>query len=173
MKPTTSTTLLLVRHGETEDNVNQIMQGQTQGRLTAKGIRQACEVRDRLASESFAAILSSNLYRSLHTAQIIAEPHGLEVKQLPVLRERDWGSFTGRYIPELKDEKWPDDIETLEHLLSRGSEFLAFVRKNYPGEKVLAVGHGIVNKAIQAVYYGKTMSEIQRMQNAEVRVLLL
>jgi len=38
---------------------------------------------------------------------------------------------------------------------------------------VLAVGHGIVNKAIQAVYYGKTMSEIQRMQNAEVRVLLL
>ena len=67
MKPTTSTTLLLVRHGETEDNVNQIMQGQTQGRLTAKGIRQACEVRDRLASESFAAILSSDLYRSLQS----------------------------------------------------------------------------------------------------------
>ena len=55
------TTLYLVRHGETEDNVNQIMQGQTQGRLTANGIVQAQEVRDKLASESFAAIIASDL----------------------------------------------------------------------------------------------------------------
>ena len=49
------TTLYLVRHGETEDNVNQIMQGQTHGRLTANGIAQAQQVRDQMASESFAA----------------------------------------------------------------------------------------------------------------------
>jgi probable phosphoglycerate mutase len=36
---------------------------------------------------------------------------------------------------------------------------------------VLAVGHGIVNKAIQAVFYGKQMPEIQRMTNCEVRRL--
>ena len=167
------TTLYLVRHGETVDNVNQIMQGQTQGQLTENGIRQAEEVRDRMASEDFAAIIASDLKRSVDTASVIAEPHHLEVVQTFLLRERDWGGFTGRYIPELKGEKWPDDIETLENLLYRAGEFIAFVKKTYPGKKVLAVGHGIVNKAIQAVYYGKQMSEVQRMTNAEVRILEL
>ena len=167
------TTLYLVRHGETVDNVNQIMQGQTQGKLTENGIRQAQEVRDQLASEDFSAIISSDLKRSVDTAKIIAEPHDLEVVQTPLLRERDWGGFTGRFIPELKGEVWPDDIETLENLLSRAGEFIAFVKKTYPGKKVLAVGHGIVNKAVQAVYYGKQTHEVQRMTNAEVRILEL
>ena len=167
------TTLYLVRHGETVDNVNQIMQGQTQGRLTANGIAQAQEVRDRMASENFAAIIASDLKRSVDTATIIAEPHHLAVVQTPLLRERDWGGFTGRYIPDLKGEVWPDDIETLENLLSRAGEFIAFVKKTYPGKKVLAVGHGIINKAVQAVYHKKSMSEVQRMMNAEVRILEL
>ena len=167
------TTLYLVRHGETVDNVNQIMQGQTQGQLTENGIRQAEEVRDSMVSENFAAIIASDLKRSVDTAKIIAEPHFLEVVQTPLLRERDWGGFTGRYIPELKGEVWPDDIETLENLLSRAGEFIAYVKKTYPGKKVLAVGHGIINKAIQAVYYGKQMSEVQKMTNAEVRILEL
>ena len=167
------TTLYLVRHGETVDNVNQIMQGQTQGQLTENGIRQAEEVRDYMASEDFAAIIASDLKRSVDTASVIAEPHQLEVVQTSLLRERDWGGFTGRYIPDLKGEKWPDDIETLENLLSRAGEFIAYVKKTYPGKKVLAVGHGIINKAIQAVYYKKSMSDIQRMSNAEVRELVL
>ena len=97
----------------------------------------------------------------------------MEVTQIPLLRERDWGSFTGRFIPDLKGEVWPDDIETLENLLSRAREFIAYVKETYPGKKVLAVGHGIINKAIQAVYYGKQMNEVQRMTNAEVRILEL
>jgi probable phosphoglycerate mutase len=167
------TTLYLVRHGETVDNVCQIMQGQSQGQLTENGIRQAETVRDKLRDVSFAAIIASDLKRSVDTARIIAEPHGQEVIQTPLLRERDWGGFTGRFIPELKGEVWPDDIETLENLLSRAGEFIAYVRETFPGKKVLAVGHGIINKAVQAVYYGKTMSEVQRMMNAEIRILEL
>lgn len=167
------TTLYLVRHGETIDNVRQIMQGQTQGELTENGILQAKQVRDQLSDENFEAIISSDLKRSVDTARIIAEPHGLEVVQTPLLRERDWGGFTGRYIPELKGEIWPDDIESLENLLSRAGEFIAYVKKTFPEKKVLAVGHGIVNKAVQAVYYGKQMNEVQRMTNAEVRILEL
>jgi len=155
------------------DNVNQIMQGQTQGLLTENGIRQACQVRDQLSSTPFDAIIASDLKRSVDTARIISEPHGLEVVQTPLLRERDWGGFTGRYIPDLKDEVWPDDIETLENLLSRAGEFIAYVKRTFPGKKVLAVGHGIINKAVQAVYFKKSMSEIQKMSNAEVRELVL
>ena len=167
------TTLYLVRHGETVDNARQIMQGQTQGELNENGILQAEEVSREWASKPLDAIIASDLKRSIDTAKIIAEPHHLEVLTTPLLRERDWGSFTGRFIPELKGEVWPDDIETLENLLSRAGEFIAYVQKTFPGKKVLAVGHGIINKAIQSFYYQKPMNEIQRMQNAEVRILEL
>ena len=167
------TTLYLVRHGETVDNARQIMQGQTQGELNENGIRQAQEFSETWKDRHLDVVIASDLKRSVDTARIIAGPHGLEVITIPLLRERDWGSFTGRFIPELKGEVWPDDIETLENLLSRAGEFIAYVRKTFPGKKVLAVGHGIMNKAIQAVYYNKSMSEIQRMSNAEVRTLEL
>ena len=167
------TTLYLVRHGETVDNARQIMQGQTQGELNENGIRQAKEFSEVWKDRHLDVVIASDLKRSVDTARIIAEPHRLEVMTTPLLRERDWGSFTGRFIPELKGEVWPDDIETLENLLSRAGEFIAYVRKTYPGKKVLAVGHGIMNKAIQAVYYKKSMSEIQKMTNAEVRTLEL
>ena len=167
------TTLYLVRHGETVDNARQIMQGQTQGELNENGLRQAREFSEAWKDRHLDAVIASDLKRSVDTARIIAGPHGLEVITIPLLRERDWGSFTGRFIPELKGEVWPDDIETLENLLSRAGEFIAYVRKTFPGKKVLAVGHGIMNKAIQAVYFNKSMSEIQRMSNAEVRTLEL
>ena len=167
------TTLYLVRHGETVDNARQIMQGQTQGELNENGILQATQLSETWKDRQLDAIIASDLKRSVDTARIIAEPHGLEVQTTPLLRERDWGSFTGRFIPELKGEVWPDDIETLENLLSRAGDFLAYIRTEFPGKKVLAVGHGIINKAIQAVYYNKQMSEIPRMTNAEVRTLEL
>lgn len=167
------TTLYLARHGETVDNVNRIMQGQTQGRLTLNGIRQAEELRDSMAQACLDAVVASDLRRAVDTAAIIAEPHGLPVTTTPLLRERDWGSFTGRYIPELKDEPWPDDIETLDQLKARAAAFLDLMRREHTGQTVLAVGHGIINKAIQAVLYGKPMQEIKRMENAEVRKLEL
>ena len=167
------TTLYLVRHGETVDNANQIMQGQTQGELNENGVQQARAFSEQWKNKEIDIVLASDLKRSIDTARIIAEPHQLEVLTTPLLRERDWGSFTGRFIPDLKGEVWPDDIETLENLLSRAGEFIAYVKQTFPGKKVLAVGHGIINKAIQSYYYQKPMNEIQRMQNAEVRILEL
>ena len=89
----------------------------------------------------------------------------------PLLRERDWGGFTGRFIPDLKGEVWPDDIESEEALLARARTFLIYITATYPGKRVVAVGHGIFNKAILAVYAQCPMREVQRMMNAEVRLL--
>ena len=162
------TKLYLVRHGETFDNERQIMQGQTPGELNATGIRQAEALSLQLADVHFDAIVASDLWRAIQTAQILAEPHQLSVVTTPLFRERDWGSFT----PDLKDIKpWPDDIESLPAMKDRAGRFLDFIRKNYPESQVLAVGHGIINKAIQAVYWGKEMHEIEKMKNAEVRIL--
>ena len=165
------TTIFLVRHGETVDNARQIMQGQTQGELNAEGVRQAQQVATRLASEAVDAVVASDLHRSIQTAEIIAQPHRLPVVTTPLLRERDWGSFTGRYIPDLRGEVWPDDIETEEALLQRAHQFLEKMTATYEGKRVVAVGHGIINKAILAVYASCSMKEVQRMMNCEVRVL--
>ena len=165
------TKIFLVRHGETIDNARQIMQGQTQGDLTERGREQAQQVAERLAQEHLDAVIASDLRRAIQTAEIIAAPHGLSVIQTPLLRERDWGGFTGRFIPDLKGEVWPDDIESEEELLSRARTLLLYITTTFPGKRVVAVGHGIINKAILAVYAGCTMREVQRMMNAEVRVL--
>lgn len=166
-----TTTILLVRHGETFDNARQIMQGQTQGCLNETGREQARQVAQRLAQEPVDMVVASDLQRAVQTAEIIAESHGLTVVTTPLLRERDWGGFTGRFIPDLKGEVWPDDIESEEALLMRARSFILYITATYPGKKVVAVGHGIINKAILAVYANCTMREVQRMMNAEIRIL--
>ena len=165
------TTIILVRHGETVDNARQIMQGQTQGELNDKGRDQARQVAQRLACEQLDAVVASDLRRAIQTAEIIATLHGMTVQTTPLLRERDWGGFTGRFIPELKGEVWPEDIESEEALLERARQFLIYITATYPGKRVVAVGHGIFNKAVMAVYARCPMREVQRMMNAEVRIL--
>ena len=102
------TTLLLVRHGETVDNVRQIMQGQTQGELTPNGIEQARALAAELKDTPIDVFVSSDLKRAFDTCVILAAAHGVSpdiIVQTKLLRERDWGSFTGRYIPDLKDAR--------------------------------------------------------------------
>lgn len=167
------TTLYLVRHGETVGNKAQILQGHAPGELNETGYGQAREVMEKMRHEHIDAFVSSDLRRSVQTCEIIAGPHGGEVVTSVLLRERDWGGFTGKFIPDLQNVEWPDDIETLEQMLARARNFITWVRITYPEQTVLAVGHGIINKAIQSVYYNKPMNRIHKMGNAEVRVLIL
>lgn len=169
----TMTKLYLVRHGETVDNVAKIMQGQRQGELTAAGITQIEELAVSLSDVPVNAIVSSDLKRSYDSAMILADKFGMDVATTPLLRERDWGDFTGRYILDLKGLPMPDNVEKMDDMLNRAAQFLEWIRTNYPEKVVLAVGHGIINKAIQAVHYGKLPREIPKMDNAECRILNL
>lgn len=115
--------------------------------------------------------MSSDLDRAVETCGILAAPHGTDVVTTPLLRERDWGDFTGAFIPDLKDKAWPSNVESLESLKERARSFLDLLRSRYPDKTILAVGHGIINKAIQSVFYDKPMHEIEKMGNAEMRLL--
>ena len=165
--------LYLVRHGETKDNVAKIMQGQRQGELTLAGARQIVELSVSLSGIRFDAIISSDLQRAYDSAQILGYRLNLSVHITSLLRERDWGDFTGRYIPDLKGQLMPDNVEKMEALLQRAKSFLDWVKTTFPDKTILAVGHGIINKAIQAVHYGKLTREIPKMSNAEYRILQL
>lgn len=170
------TKLYLVRHGETVANKAQILQGHQGGELNDTGREQAREVAEKMKDAKIDVFVASDLHRAIQTCEIIAAPHGVKLADIvttPLLRERDWGSFTGKFIPDLEHAEWPDDVESLEHMKSRAQNFLTWLKVTYPDKTVLAVGHGIINKAIQSVYFKKPMNEILKMHNAEVRVLML
>lgn len=165
------TTLYLVRHGETKDNVGKIMQGQRHGELTPVGIAQMGVLAVSLSKIHFDVIISSDLQRAYDSAQILARQLNQPVQTTPMLRERDWGDFTGQFIPDLKGLPLPENVEKMDDLLNRAKSFLKWAKNNYQGKTILVVGHGIFNKAIQAVHYGKLTREIQKMSNAEYRIL--
>lgn len=165
------TTLYLVRHGQTIDNARQIMQGQRQGELTPEGVKQIEILTSHLSHIHFDAFVSSDLRRAFDSCSIIAKTKGMNVVTTPLLRERDWGDFTGRFIPELKGLEFPSNVETMDAMKQRAKELLKWIGDNYPEQTVLAVGHGIINKVIQSVYHNQPISMIKRMENAEYRIL--
>ena len=167
------TVLYLARHGETVDNANQILQGRTQGMLNEKGQEQAENLAKSLDGIQIDAVIASDLKRAVDTAEVIAKRRSLPLITTPLLRERDWGSFTGRFIPDLKDVPWPDDVEIMDAMMERARLFMDWLRRDYSQQTVVAVGHGIINKVIQAVYYNTRTNKIPRMTNAEVRKLIL
>lgn len=167
------TNLYLVRHGETVENAAHILQGHLPGTLTPLGMQQAETLRNELSAVHFDALVSSDLKRCIDTACILNAERKLPLQTTPLLRERDWGSFTGKYIPDIQQMPFPEDVESIDDLRRRAASFLEFIRTHFPNQCVMAIGHGLTNRAIQAVYYAKDMREVERMDNATYRTLTL
>jgi probable phosphoglycerate mutase len=95
----------LVRHGETEWNALRRIQGQSDSALTANGQRQAQQVAERVKQLGITHIISSDLGRTRHTADIIARVCCCEVITDPRLRELDMGILEMRDIDTLTEEE--------------------------------------------------------------------
>ena len=172
------TTLFLLRHGETEENVKHILQGCMPGTLTEVGREQAREAACELCAVDFDAVLSSDLKRATDTADIILEAmkeqgKSLSVLQTKLLRERDWGSATGMVVDGVHKIVIPPDAESVKTMKHRSRIFLDFVRKTYHDKTVLAVSHGLLCRCIQAVHRGVEIQDVEKMVNAETRILQL
>ena len=146
--------LILSRHGETLENQRHLLQGQLPGTLSPLGLQQAEDLAERLKNETIDAVVSSDLDRSYRTALAVAKRHGLEPQPTPLLREMDWGEATGRRLADIDWKHLPERAESLEALAKRAREFLAWLREEYSGKTVAAVGHGIINRAIRGVAQG-------------------
>lgn len=169
------TTMYLTRHGQTEENVSHILQGWMPGHLSEAGIEQVQHLRDKLKDVHFDAIVCSDLKRCIDSATIINELHHLTLTTTSLLRERDWGSLTGKNIlnevVNLKVKEFPEDVESEPQIYERALKFICFIQQHYAGKQILAVGHGMIDRYIQAAWKGTTIHEIPRMENAEVRIL--
>ena len=166
----------LARHGQTEENISRIYQGHLPGRLTEEGKRQAVELGEKLKDIELDAIVSSDLQRMADTVRLAMAGRPLPWKQTALLREIDWGSWTGLPIQSVDLEKQPEDVETREMLYERAGRCRDYLMENYQGMRVLVVAHGLINRSLQAQIQGIPITEltsIPHMQNAEVRRLII
>lgn len=100
--------ILLVRHGETDDNKNRVFQGQKGSGLNALGRAQAEKLAARLASVKITRVFASDLQRARETAEILSAPHALPVTTLVALREVDVGAWSG--LPyDVVRERFPEE----------------------------------------------------------------
>lgn len=166
--------LILVRHGETEENVAGILQGRMPGTLTEKGWQQIAALREMLARQQahFDLMITSPLLRAVQTAVMLNATLHLPLKEEPLLQERDWGELTGHPVAEVRALKeLPDSVETVGAMFLRASAFLKKTQEECDGKCVLAVTHGLFARCLQAAYHGVTIREIPPMANTETRLL--
>lgn len=93
--------LVLVRHAETEEAARGRCYGALDVGLSAGGRTQCARLAEALSGERVSAVVSSPRTRAVETAQAIAEPHGVEVRVDPDLRELDFGDLEGRTYDEI------------------------------------------------------------------------
>jgi broad specificity phosphatase PhoE len=147
--------LILVRHGETEWNVQRRYQGQFNVPLSSVGRQQAERIAQRLASQKIDAIYASDLERAWETAAIIAAKHNLAVASEPRLRELKFGVLEGLTFDEaqiqypemitawLKDfNQPPQGAETIDLFNTRIVSLLDDLKQKHDEQTLLLVGHG-------------------------------
>jgi probable phosphoglycerate mutase len=150
------TTILLVRHGETDWNLERRVQGRTDRPLNETGRRQAIELASELADERVDAVYSSDLVRAHETARILARRKGLDVTVIPDLREKDfgtWEGFTDQEIlsrfPDARGRPW-GDAESNDDVARRVVGALRRIAESHPGGRVVVVAHGGPFRAVRA-----------------------
>ena len=150
------TTLLLVRHGETDWNADGRLQGQTDRPLSEFGRRQARKLADELADEELEAIYSSDLARARETAEIVGERLELAVALDPDLREKDWGTWEG--LTAVERDRVEFVGESTEAHQERTLRALRRISERHPGDgRVLVVTHGGSMRRVQSAAMGMAM----------------
>jgi broad specificity phosphatase PhoE len=134
------TTLLLVRHGETDWNAEGRWQGHADVPLNARGREQAAALAERLCDEPIDAIYSSDLVRARHTAEIVGARLGVPVVVDPALREVDVGSREGLTWEQVGDGEW--DGEPKEDHAARILDSVRRIAARHPAGRILVVTHG-------------------------------
>lgn len=155
------TTVLLIRHGETEWNTLGKFQGCTDIDLSKDGIRQAELLKERLRGD-FEYIYSSPLSRALETAKIISENTNKEVIIAQEIKEINFGEWEGLTVHEIK-EKYPEIFNnwrtdkkesyicggdsSIHNAVNRATKCIFDIVSKHKGKTIAIVAHGGIIKA--------------------------
>jgi broad specificity phosphatase PhoE len=163
---TSTNTIYIVRHGETEHNINGIAQGHTDSPLTPDGIKQALDLAQMFKDIPFDIAFASDLSRAYKTAGIILSDRNIEVIKSELLRERNYGVYDGRPSKLFKEEnmemfellktiprkekrkiKFAPSIESDEEIVNRLITFLNKAVEENTGKTILITTHGGIMRA--------------------------
>lgn len=166
MTSSNKTTFYIVRHGESAQNAkfekdqtcDQNAWGTLESPLTDKGKKQVEETAQILSTVKFDAAYSSHLTRAVQTGEIIVNGRGIEIIQIPDLREIRVGDeffslsaeqkiATRAYIAtlsynEMINYRWGADGETSHEGLCRFIPYLNKLAKAHVGQTILIANHG-------------------------------
>lgn len=148
--------ITIVRHGETEWNKTMQLQGFTDSPLTKKGIRQAELLAETIKERTFDILITSDLYRAEHTANIINKHLNLQLIKNSGLRERSFGIMEGMTREEIEKKHASTYNSYIKrkatHEIPEGESLVAFNKRvmdtfqqiinQHAHKKILIVAHG-------------------------------
>ncbi len=179
--------ITVVRHAKTEWNAQGRIQGHTDTDLSAEGWDQARAVAKKLASRHFDVAYSSDLKRTMDTAQAVVQGRNLEVIPDRELREWHLGSLQGLTMEEAKGRfkkalaeyrslapalQIPDG-ESYEVFFRRSVNAVESIARRHPGKRLLVVTHGGVINNIMHHSWGVPMESRKKIKTQNVCVITL
>ncbi|HMN14953.1 MAG TPA: histidine phosphatase family protein [Bellilinea sp.] len=173
------TTILLVRHGQTEWNRIERFRGRIDLELNPTGLDQARKTAIRIQrSWKPDVIYSSPLTRAIQTASAIAELTHNQVESTSDLIDIDYGEWQG-LTPEKARLRWPAQIdawyqhpeqaiipggENLSRVQNRAIAFIHLVSKTNVNNTLLLVSHTVVNRLILLGLLGLGIDHFWRLR---------
>jgi len=154
--------IILVRHGLTDWNVKDLLQGRTDIQLNETGKKQAIETANKLVNIHIDAIYVSPLKRTIDTAQQINKTRNMDIVIDNRLIERGFGDYEGKSKVEFK-KYWDFEanisdcnVESIRDLFSRAYFLLKEIQESYKDtdKTILLVTHNGVNLAITSILNG-------------------
>ena len=172
------TRLYLVRHGELVTSKEWRYVGQMDVELNETGKKQIQNLSSRLSSEQIEMIFSSDLNRTIESAEIIGNK--LEIINEPIseLREINLGVWEGLTLEEI-EESFPEDLvkrseDIKDFRIINGESFSDVKKRVIPklkdiiegnvSKRILVIAHGGVNRIIIADALGLDINNIPRLE---------
>jgi uncharacterized phosphatase len=158
-------TFAFIRHGQTNWNRDDRLQGSSDIPLNDFGRQQAADAIAVLAGTQWDAIVSSPLSRARETAEIIAAGLGIELgPSYDELIERHYGDGEGA-TAEIIAEQWPDHqypgLESLDSVIARAKVALDTIAATYGDKNVVIVCHGTLIRYTLSSLAGRSFDSIR------------
>ena len=171
--------IYVMRHGQTDWNLSNKVQGQKDIELNKFGITQAEQTIEHFNNYNFDLIICSPLKRAKQTAEIINRDKNVQIIYNDALIERGLGTFEGTYsdydsdkIYNLKMNLEINNIEPAKQFYDRVSKLLDYIKENLKDKKILLVTHSGTARAIETYFFKTDESgnmPPETLKNCEIR----
>ena len=177
--------IYIIRHGQTDWNVQRKIQGTSDIELNSTGIKQSEEARKIVKELELDFIICSPLKRARKTAEILNKDKNLEIIYDESFSERNFGNYEGFVIKKDSEDIYNsqalfdlnldldiNNVEPISKVLERVTKRLDEIKDKYNEKNILIVTHGGVSRAINAYFNGIPEDGIivsANLDNCEIR----